>query len=99
MVRVRCPHCGYEWDYKGRRLWITCPNCGRKFRRDRVPPPKRDVDAFVAEGDVIDVVKECVEEMGGRYEEGEAGIDIEMPHGGWERLIECLKGKGVELRF
>jgi ssDNA-binding Zn-finger/Zn-ribbon topoisomerase 1 len=35
MVRVRCPKCGYEWDYKGRLKLATCPNCGRKLAVDR----------------------------------------------------------------
>jgi DNA-directed RNA polymerase subunit RPC12/RpoP len=32
-MRVKCPHCGYEWDYKGRtgqkKLSTTCPSCRR----------------------------------------------------------------------
>ena len=29
---VRCPKCGYTWDYKGKRQSVTCPNCMHKFR-------------------------------------------------------------------
>jgi DNA-directed RNA polymerase subunit RPC12/RpoP len=28
MVKLRCPHCGYEWDYKGKSMfYATCPRC------------------------------------------------------------------------
>ena len=30
-MRVKCPKCGYEWDYRGRRNAVTCPNCLHKF--------------------------------------------------------------------
>ena len=33
-MRVKCPRCGYEWEYKGRRQAVTCPNCLHKFRVD-----------------------------------------------------------------
>jgi predicted Zn-ribbon and HTH transcriptional regulator len=26
-MRVKCPKCGYEWDYKGRLIVATCPSC------------------------------------------------------------------------
>jgi len=98
VVRVRCPRCGYEWEYRGRRLWVTCPNCRYTFRVDRgARVGGGGIDMFMAEGDVIGVVKECVEEIGGRYAEGEAGLDIEMPEGGWEKLRECLVRRGVRL--
>lgn len=29
---VRCPKCGYTWDYKGKRQAVTCPNCMHKFK-------------------------------------------------------------------
>jgi tRNA(Ile2) C34 agmatinyltransferase TiaS len=31
VVKLRCPYCGYVWDYKGKKtLYVTCPNCMRK---------------------------------------------------------------------
>jgi predicted RNA-binding Zn-ribbon protein involved in translation (DUF1610 family) len=31
LVKLRCPKCGYVWDYKGRKqYYATCPNCFRK---------------------------------------------------------------------
>jgi predicted nucleic acid-binding Zn-ribbon protein len=32
MVKVKCPRCGYVWDYQGKLAVATCPNCLRKFR-------------------------------------------------------------------
>lgn len=32
MVRVKCPFCGYEWDYRGKRMYATCPSCRRSVR-------------------------------------------------------------------
>lgn len=33
-VRVCCPHCGYCWLTRSRRMHITCPNCLRQVRRE-----------------------------------------------------------------
>lgn len=35
MVLVRCYKCGYVWDYRGKKRWITCPNCARKIDREK----------------------------------------------------------------
>lgn len=26
--KIKCHNCTYVWDYKGKRLRATCPNCG-----------------------------------------------------------------------
>jgi len=32
-MKLKCPKCGYEWDYKGRMTYYaTCPNCKRPVR-------------------------------------------------------------------
>ena len=31
VVKLKCPYCGYVWDYKGKhRGYATCPSCLRK---------------------------------------------------------------------
>jgi endogenous inhibitor of DNA gyrase (YacG/DUF329 family) len=31
LVKLKCPKCGYVWDYKGRKqYYATCSNCFRK---------------------------------------------------------------------
>lgn len=31
MVRLRCPKCGYIWEYRGAsQYYATCPRCLRK---------------------------------------------------------------------
>ncbi len=39
---VRCPRCNYVWWYKGLRksLYITCPKCLTKSRKELVAVPK-----------------------------------------------------------
>lgn len=32
-MRIVCKYCGYEWEYKGKLFWVTCPNCMKKFQR------------------------------------------------------------------
>jgi len=32
MRKIKCPHCGYEWNYKGKLRYATCPNCLKKFK-------------------------------------------------------------------
>ena len=29
-MNVECPKCMYSWEYKGKLLRGTCPNCGAK---------------------------------------------------------------------
>jgi hypothetical protein len=39
VVKLRCPYCGYVWDYRGKKTrYATCPNCLRKvdIQRNRV---------------------------------------------------------------
>ena len=33
VVKVKCPYCGYEWNYKGKlRRYATCPSCMKKVK-------------------------------------------------------------------
>ena len=32
-MKVKCPHCNYEWETKSKLDSITCPNCQKKFNR------------------------------------------------------------------
>ena len=32
-MKIQCPKCHYEWDYKGKLKWVTCPNCMNKFQK------------------------------------------------------------------
>jgi transposase len=39
VVKLRCPYCGYIWDYRGKKTrYATCPNCLRKvdIQKNRV---------------------------------------------------------------
>jgi tRNA(Ile2) C34 agmatinyltransferase TiaS len=35
MVRLRCPNCGYEWEYRGKHVYATCPSCLRRVHTER----------------------------------------------------------------
>ena len=30
--RLKCPYCGYEWNYNGNMIWATCPRCLYKIK-------------------------------------------------------------------
>jgi len=30
--KVSCPRCGYQWQYKGKLGFATCPNCRKLVR-------------------------------------------------------------------
>ena len=32
MKKVKCSKCGYEWETKSEKIFVTCPNCQLKFR-------------------------------------------------------------------
>lgn len=29
---LKCEHCGYEWEYKGKLARASCPSCGQKVK-------------------------------------------------------------------
>jgi len=29
--KIKCPNCNYEWETKSEMMFITCPNCRKKF--------------------------------------------------------------------
>ena len=35
-MEVQCPKCDYEWETNSQLLFITCPNCQLKSRREDV---------------------------------------------------------------
>jgi hypothetical protein len=32
---LKCEHCSYEWEYKGRLARASCPSCGQKVKISR----------------------------------------------------------------
>lgn len=32
VMKIKCEHCGYEWDSESKMLLVTCPNCGKKTK-------------------------------------------------------------------
>ncbi len=32
---LKCYKCGHSWNYKGKRKYLTCPNCLYKIRQDK----------------------------------------------------------------
>lgn len=76
-MRVKCPRCGYEWEYKGRRIRITCPNCGYTFRIDSAKtfePRKRDLVEVLVLAD-YDCLKQVLRENGIGITESSSGFD------------------------
>jgi len=41
MVWLKCQNCGNEWNYKGKKLYATCPNCLYKvnIKKQTTPAP------------------------------------------------------------
>lgn len=98
-MRVKCPRCGYEWEYKGRRIRITCPNCGYTFRIDSVKkfePRKKDLVEVLVLAD-YDCLKQVLKESGIEIVESDSGfdtsaIDEELAERIWERITkECVR--------
>jgi len=42
MVRLRCPNCGYEWDYKGKHVYAICPSCLRRVHTKKYAVEKTE---------------------------------------------------------
>ena len=32
MIKLKCPKCENEWEYKGDSYWPTCTKCQSKFK-------------------------------------------------------------------
>lgn len=32
-MEIKCSKCNYEWITRSNKIYITCPNCQRKFER------------------------------------------------------------------
>lgn len=33
-MKVKCPNCEYEWETKSKLIFITCPSCQKKFKKE-----------------------------------------------------------------
>lgn len=33
--KIKCPNCKYEWNTNSKLDAITCPNCQKKFKKDK----------------------------------------------------------------
>jgi len=109
VVRVRCPRCGHEWEYRGRGLYATCPRCYRKVSVERHRVGDERLDAVDLRGawltvlkasdyeKVAPIMKSCVERVGGWYRESDAGMDIDVPDEKIDEFVQCLREHGVEL--
>lgn len=31
-MKIKCPHCGYEWNTRSRARYLKCPSCYKSFR-------------------------------------------------------------------
>jgi len=31
-MKLKCNHCGYEWDTKSKLKFVSCPSCMKKVR-------------------------------------------------------------------
>jgi len=40
-MKVKCPRCGYVWNYRGKLMSATCPNCLYRFRIRREKSEER----------------------------------------------------------
>ena len=38
MRNVKCTKCGYEWETRSDKKWITCTNCQKKFEIKDIKP-------------------------------------------------------------
>ncbi len=34
-MKTKCTKCNYEWDTNSKLDFITCPNCQKKFKKDK----------------------------------------------------------------
>jgi len=102
-MRLRCPRCGYEWVYRGRkpRQYVTCPSCRYAFKIQQS-------SSMVSKGgflfgvvkaseyeNVKNVIIKCVEKVGGKWIETKVGIEADTPDDKAEEYIKCLEESGV----
>lgn len=61
MVWVKCPKCGYVWNYRGKRISVTCPSCRHTFMLSRGVVNEAVVTFRIARvpKDLVEVVERC----------------------------------------
>ena len=32
ICKIKCTHCGYEWETKSKLNFVTCPSCQKKVK-------------------------------------------------------------------
>ena len=67
-MKVKCPKCGYEWDYKGKRDRATCPSCGYPVKVDlqstqSTETPKYYIVLVKVRKEQLEKVKEALNEV------------------------------------
>lgn len=59
--KVRCHHCGYEWETKSIHKWITCPDCQIKFNTSKIISNSSNEIEEIEKSDEIEEIKEIEE--------------------------------------
>jgi hypothetical protein len=78
---LKCEHCGYEWEYKGKLARASCPSCGQKVKSSRrgvvlgsplraePPPEPRSAEASTIGQEIDDVLDGLTQEEHDRLRE------------------------------
>jgi len=101
-IRLKCPRCGYEWIYKGKRMRAVCPNCGYTFKI------QHQSSSMVSDGGLLfivvraseyenvkNIIIKCVEKVGGKWFETKVGIETGTPSERSEEYVKCLEESGI----
>jgi tRNA(Ile2) C34 agmatinyltransferase TiaS len=41
-MKVKCPRCGHEWNYKGGGWYVTCSRCRKLFKNPEIKEMRTD---------------------------------------------------------
>lgn len=59
----KCPHCGYQWKYKGKERYTNCPRCKKSMKISRNQDVEKEKEMGRVDAEWQDEIRSSYEKM------------------------------------